>query len=219
VGHWYEVPNLLRNGVLRALLEERPRLKYIMLHNIDTLGANLDPGMLGLHIDRGSALTFEVITRRVDDRGGGLARANGRVRLIEGLAIAARGAGVWRCHTTTRRRRGLSWTTYWGCLDWGGGDLGDEARVGVAIRELGARMPTYVTVKDVKKRWGHGQEDTYPVVQWEKLWSDMAALPEAKCGFVVVPRPRGQQLKEQSQLDGWLRDGSAAAVEALCDWG
>jgi len=29
---------------------------------------------------------------------------------------------------------------------------------------------------------------------------------------------RGQQLKEQAQLDGWLRDGSAAAVEALCAW-
>jgi hypothetical protein len=29
---------------------------------------------------------------------------------------------------------------------------------------------------------------------------------------------RGQQLKEQAQLDGWLRDGSAAYVESLCRW-
>jgi hypothetical protein len=36
--------------------------------------------------------------------------------------------------------------------------------------------------------------------------------------FAVVPRTRGQQLKDQAQLDGWLRDGSAAAVEALCEW-
>jgi hypothetical protein len=34
--------------------------------------------------------------------------------------------------------------------------------------------------------------------------------------FIVVPHARGQQLKEQAQLDGWLRDGSAARVEALC---
>ena len=27
-----------------------------------------------------------------------------------------------------------------------------------------------------------------------------------------------KQLKEQAQLDGWLRDGSAEYVEALCDW-
>ena len=36
---------------------------------------------------------------------------------------------------------------------------------------------------------------------------------------VVLPweKATGQQLKEQSQLDGWLRDGSAAYVESLCD--
>ena len=27
---------------------------------------------------------------------------------------------------------------------------------------------------------------------------------------------RGRQLKDQAQLDGWLRDGSAAYVEGLC---
>ena len=81
-----------------------------------------------------------------------------------------------------------------------------------------ARVPTYVTLKDVKKRWGNGQEDVYPVCQFEKLWGDMTALADVPCGFVVVPRPRGQQLKDQAQLDGWLRDGSAAHVEALCAW-
>ncbi len=79
-------------------------------------------------------------------------------------------------------------------------------------------MPTYITLKDVKKRWGHGQEDVFPVTQFEKLWGDMTALPEIGCGFVVVPRRRGQQLKDQAQLDGWLRDGSAAYVESLCAW-
>jgi hypothetical protein len=29
---------------------------------------------------------------------------------------------------------------------------------------------------------------------------------------------RGQQLKEPAQLDGWLRDGSAAYLETLCEW-
>ena len=37
--------------------------------------------------------------------------------------------------------------------------------------------------------------------------------------FVAVSRLRGQQLKEQAQIDGWLRDGSAAHIESLCDWG
>jgi hypothetical protein len=79
-------------------------------------------------------------------------------------------------------------------------------------------MPTYITLKEVKKRWGHGQEDIFPVTQFEKLWGDMSALPEINTQFLVVPRARGQQLKDQAQLDGWLRDGSAAHVESLCEW-
>ena len=97
-------------------------------------------------------------------------------------------------------------------------DLSDEDRVLAAIRTLAARVPTYITLKDVKKRWGHGQEDVFPVTQFEKLWSDLTAIPEIDSQFVVVPRMRGQQLKEQAQLDGWLRDGSAAYVESLCEW-
>ena len=46
----------------------------------------------------------------------------------------------------------------------------------------------------------------------------VTALPELESRFMVVPRVRGQQLKDQAQLDGWLRDGSAAAVERLCAW-
>ncbi|MGC8991669.1 MAG: UTP--glucose-1-phosphate uridylyltransferase, partial [Verrucomicrobiia bacterium] len=87
VGHWYEVPNLLRNGVLKALLEQRPQLKHLMVHNVDTVGADPDPAVLGLHIQQNACVTFEVIGRRIEDRGGGLARVNGRVRLVEGLAM------------------------------------------------------------------------------------------------------------------------------------
>jgi hypothetical protein len=56
------------------------------------------------------------------------------------------------------------------------------------------------------------------VCQFEQLWGDLTALAEVACGFVAVPRPRDQQLKDPAQLDGWLRDGSAASVEALCAW-
>jgi hypothetical protein len=79
-------------------------------------------------------------------------------------------------------------------------------------------MPTYITLKDVKKRWGKGQEDVFPVAQFEKLWGDMTALPEWTRRFALVPRVRGQQLKEPAQLDGWLRDGSAAYIESICGW-
>ena len=54
-------------------------------------------------------------------------------------------------------------------------DLADDEKVTAGIRAVAARMPTYVTLKDVKKRWGHGQEDVFPVAQFEKLWGDMTA--------------------------------------------
>jgi len=41
---------------------------------------------------------------------------------------------------------------------------------------------------------------------------------EANCGFVAVSRLRGQQLKDQAQVDGWLRDGSAVYVEEQGAW-
>lgn len=65
---------------------------------------------------------------------------------------------------------------------------------------------------------GKGQEDVYPVAQFEKLWVDMTGLTQMSTGYVVVPRVRGQQLKEPAQLDGWVRDGSAKYVEGLCDF-
>jgi hypothetical protein len=97
-------------------------------------------------------------------------------------------------------------------------DLGDAEKVAIGIRTLAAKMPTYITLKEVKKRWGHGQEDVFPVCQFEKLWVDMSSLADLKTHFVAVPRARGQQLKDQAQLDGWLRDGSAKHVEGLCEW-
>jgi len=217
VGHWFEIPNLLRNGLLHKLLTGRPQLKHLMLHNIDTLGADPDPQVFGLHVKRGACLSFEIIPRRIEDRGGGLARINGRVRMLEGLAMPREedefDLSYYNSMTTWIDIDRL--LTVFGLTR---SDLANAAKVATAIRELGARMPTYLTLKDVKKRWGHGQEDIYPVAQWEKLWSDMTALPEVDCAFLVVPRMRGQQLKEQAQLDGWLRDGSAAHVEALCEW-
>jgi len=217
VGHWYEVPNMLRNGVLARLLGERPQLKYLLLHNIDTLGADAAPALLGLHIRSGACLTFEVITRRLEDRGGGLARVNGRVRLVEGLAMPNEQTEF----SLRFYNSNTCWITLDPLLDAFGltrADLADEAKVAAAVRTLASRMPTYITLKEVKKRWGHGQEDVFPVSQFERLWVDMTALSEIESSYVAVPRMRGQQLKDQAQLDGWLRDGSADYVANLCNW-
>jgi hypothetical protein len=216
-GHWFELPNLLRNGVLARLLAERPSLNTLLLHNIDTLGADVDAGLLGFHLDSGAAMTVEVIPRLLDDRGGGLARVDGRIRLVEGMALPDEEVEFDLSFYNT----GTMWIDIDRMLKVFGltrAGLSDMAAVDAAVRTVAARMPSYVTIKDVKKRWGRGQEDIFPVAQFEKLWGDMTALPELDCRYVSVPRLRGQQLKDVAQLDGWVRDGSAAYVESLCEW-
>jgi hypothetical protein len=217
VGHWYEVSNLFRNGTLQRLLAERPQLQYLLLHNIDTVGTDVDPALLGLHIEQGACLSFEVITRRLEDRGGGLARVNGQPRILEGLALP-REEDEFALSYYNSMTTWIHLDRLLAAFGLTRGDLANADKVSTAIRDVAAKMPTYITLKEVKKRWGHGQEDIFPVAQWEKLWSDMTRLPELACRYFVVPRVRGQQLKDQAQLDGWLRDGSANYVESLCAW-
>lgn len=217
VGHWFEIPNLLINGTLQSMLEKQPQLKYLMLHNVDTLGANVDAACLGTHIASGADLSYEVISRKLDDRGGGLARVDGKVRLVEGLAMPREEDEFCLSYYNTL----TTWISIDRLLAMFGltrEDLGNAAKIDAGVRSLGRRMPTYITLKDVKKRWGRGQEDVYPVSQFEKLWGDMTALPDVNSQFLVVPTQRGQQLKDPAQLDGWLRDGSAAYVESLVKW-
>jgi galactokinase/mevalonate kinase-like predicted kinase len=214
VGHWYEVPNLMLNGTLARLLQENPRLEYLLLHNVDTLGASVDPALLAAHISSGAAFTVEVVEKQFGDHGGSLAKVDGRLRLVESLALPSEQVEF-----------GLSYynsSTYWISIDpmlaafgLDRASLQDPLQVQAAVRQTAQRVPSYITIKDVKKRWGRGQEDIFPVAQFERLWGDMTALDDIACQYAIVPRLRGQQLKEVGQLDTWLRDGSAAAIEAL----
>ncbi|WP_187261595.1 UTP--glucose-1-phosphate uridylyltransferase [Pontibacter beigongshangensis] len=216
LGHWYEVSNMLRNGTLAKLLQEQPQLQTIMLHNIDTLGADIHAAALGYHLESGNMLTFEVVPRRIEDQGGGLARVNGQVRLLEGLAQPREEDELKLSYYNSN----TTWIQINPLLQLFGLtredlQIGDANQLAKAVRRVAHRIPTYVTIKEVKYRWGHGQEDIYPVAQIEKLWTDMTALPDVKCGYVVVPRTRGQQLKDPAQLDAWVTDGSKDFVVSL----
>jgi hypothetical protein len=220
IGHFYELPNLLLNGTLARLLTERPGLKTLMLHNIDTLGADVDPALLGHHLAGGAALTFEVIPRRLEDRGGGLARVNGRPRLLEGLSMP-REEDEFELSFYNSMTTWIDIDRFLALLKLDRAAIlaGDTNAIAAAIRQLAARLPTYLTLKDVKKRWGNGQEDVFPVTQFEKLWGDLTLLPDIVTAYVVVDRLRGQQLKDPAQLDAWFRDGSADHIAKLCGWG
>lgn len=220
VGHYYEIPNLILSGTLAQMLLDRPQLEYLMLHNIDTVGANVDPGLLGWFVSTKSTLAFEVIPREIQDVGGGLAQVNGKPRILEGLALPREedefefsyynSMTTWIHIDKLLHKFGLTRDQIL--------DTSQTSLVATKLHEFSNRLPTYVTLKDVKKRWGHGQEDVLPTAQFEKLWSDMSSLENMDCQYVVVPRNRGAQLKDPAQLDGWLRDGSCAHLETLCSF-
>lgn len=213
-GHFYEIPNMLRNGTLGAMLKDNPALKHLMVHNADTLGVFLSPIMIGMHEETGNAINYEVTPRRYEDTGGGLARVNGRVQLVEALALPKEEDEYKLSYYNT--------LTNWINIDIFLAALGvtredviaaqiDEKKrvlIDEALHAVEADLPTYVTIKNVKYVWGAGQEDTFPVAQFEKLWGDLTLLDTFSCGFFAVERRRGQQLKDPAQIDRWVRDGS-----------
>jgi len=214
VGHFYEIANLVINGTLQRLLAAQPSIRHFLVHNIDTLGADLDPRLFGRHLERHATFSFEVIERRLEDRGGGLARVGGRPRIVEGLALPSdedeaklgfyNSLSTWVSIDPLLALFGLTRET-----------LADETLARRGVRALAARLPTYVTLKEVKRRWGNAQEDVLMVAQFEKLWGDVSALPDVAIEYFVVPRERGQQLKDVAQLDGWARDGSREYIERI----
>jgi UDP-N-acetylglucosamine pyrophosphorylase/galactokinase/mevalonate kinase-like predicted kinase len=221
-GHWYEVPNILKNGVLSNILSSFPNVNYILCHNIDTMGVSVEPAVLGAHISMGNCITFEVTPRRMEDAGGGLAMVNGKMRLVEGMALPREEDEFRLSYYNTL----TNWISIDGLLDYLGldrqmiidasDDNSCRGKIADAIHEIEKKMATYVTIKNVRHVWGSGQEDVYPVAQFEKLWGDMSALEDLKTGYVSVSRFRGQQLKEPALLDNWVNDGSLDYVKSRC---
>jgi UDP-N-acetylglucosamine pyrophosphorylase/galactokinase/mevalonate kinase-like predicted kinase len=221
-GHWYEIPNLIKNGMFGTILKDNPNLMYLFCHNIDTMGAYLNPAILGMHIANNSCLTFEVTPRRIEDAGGGLAKIDGHIQLIEGLALPREEDEYKLSYYNTL----TNWITIDSLLKFFGLDRDaiveaednkdKQNNLLESIRGIEKRIPTYVTIKNVKYVWGSGQEDVYPVAQFEKLWGDMTGLKDMKVSYVAVSRYRGQQLKEPSLLDMWANDGSFEYLKSKC---
>ncbi len=223
-GHWYEIPNLIKSGTLSKMLKDNHNLKYLVCHNIDTMGVSIDPALLGLHIKGKSCMMFEVTPRRIEDSGGGLARINSHLQLVEGLALPREEDEYKLSYYNTL----TNWITIDPLLEFFGLDrdiiLGADTQIEKqniiieAISMIEKKMPAYVTIKNVKYIWGSGQEDIYPVAQFEKLWGDMTGLRDLKVNYVSVSRYRGQQLKEPSLLDAWETDGSFEYVKSKCSF-
>lgn len=150
--------------------------------------------------------------------GGGLCRVNGKPRLVEGLALPREDDELKSSYYNSL----TTWIDIDGLLTHFGLDRNDilegSNKIHDAVHEFSKRLPTYVTIKDVKMRWGNGQEDVHPVAQFEKLWGDMSSIEDINCSYFVVSRYRGHQMKDPATLDAWSRDGGAEYLNSICDW-
>jgi len=77
-----DLPDALReSGLLQRFVERGGRIA--MVANLDNLGATLDSGILGFHLEHGQAVTCEVVDKVGSDKGGIPVRLDGRPVVLE----------------------------------------------------------------------------------------------------------------------------------------
>ncbi len=84
-GHGDLLPSLRRSGALRRLIDEG--VEYLLMANVDNLGASLDPALLGRFAASGAEMMVECAPKNPGDKGGAPAAVDGRVKILEGFAF------------------------------------------------------------------------------------------------------------------------------------
>ncbi len=82
-GHGDFPEALRRSGALTEL--ERAGVRVVLLSNVDNLGADADPLVVGYHLAHGKPVTCEAARTLPGDAGGAPARVGGRLQLVEGF--------------------------------------------------------------------------------------------------------------------------------------
>ena len=79
-----DLPDALRDSGTLDWLAERG-VRALALSNVDNLGADVDPVVVGYHLEHGKPLTAEVAKTVPGDVGGAPARVDGRLQVVEGF--------------------------------------------------------------------------------------------------------------------------------------
>jgi UTP--glucose-1-phosphate uridylyltransferase len=82
-GHGDFPAALAASGLLDRLRARGAR--HVLLSNVDNLGAELDPLLVGYHLSHGRPITAEVARTLPGDAGGAPAFADGRLQVVEGF--------------------------------------------------------------------------------------------------------------------------------------
>ena len=84
-GHGDLLPSLQRSGALQWARERG--IEYLLMANVDNLGAALDPGLLGRFVGSEAEMMVEVAPKLPGDKGGAPAEVDGRLKIVEGFAF------------------------------------------------------------------------------------------------------------------------------------
>ncbi len=82
-GHGDTLRAFQRSGLLDSFVAKGG--KWVFVSNVDNLGADLDPVVLGSHIQSKQQITVEVVDKHPGDAGGAPALVNGNLQIVEGF--------------------------------------------------------------------------------------------------------------------------------------
>jgi UTP--glucose-1-phosphate uridylyltransferase len=80
-GHGDLTSSLRRSGVLGRFRERGGEVLF--MSNVDNLGATLDAGIIGAHLESGAEVTVECAEKEPGDKGGAPARVDGKLQIVE----------------------------------------------------------------------------------------------------------------------------------------
>ena len=188
----YNPPGHLDTTLWLVLDRSRPLLKmlklgveYIMISNIDNLGALVDPvlpGLLSFRHDEGIRILCEVSTKPPGQKGGALARVYDPVRgkewtqLIEEFAFPL-DFDQDRIPEFNNAAYTISVKTLLQLFDINREELENLVQKDLVekVRRVTDRLPVYVAIKELKQV-ADEQETVLPVVQFERLQGDLTRL-------------------------------------------
>ena len=83
-----DFPDAIRRSRLLTQLVEQG-IRAVTLSNVDNLGAELDPQIIGYHLEHDLPVTIEIAASIPGDVGGAPARVGGRLQVVEGFRFPA----------------------------------------------------------------------------------------------------------------------------------
>ena len=182
-GHGDVFTALITSGMLEKLLADG--IRYAFIHNLDNLGARMDPSLLGYFAENGFAFMMEVAEKTpADIKGGHLARhQNGRLILREAAQCPK---GEQAAFQDITRYRFFNTNNIWVNL---------ESLKALFEKEQTIRLPMILNPKAVNPR----DENSLPVFQIETAMGAAISL-FVDTMAVNVPRSRFFPVKSCNDL-------------------